>query len=377
MRSKPVLPPQQLRYGYQAGYATLTISVMLLAILILVTLYTARFKVQEQRIMRNHLAAQEATMVADAALERVISELDDDKTNLDRTLSGTLGGASYTATISSQRFDDTLRGVVDIVDVVISARSADGRGQRTVRQQLAVLPIIRSAPDTPVAVRGSMNVSGNFKVAANPNGGGDGVPLSIWTSGDVDINGSGSTCGQQEFEEGRCDSNPFSERGDHGVDILDNDPNFPDDLLEYLFGVPSSQWQSLKASASQIVPNCSSLDADSTGFIWVTGSCAPGGSIGSPENPVAIVVESANVQINGNVVIHGLLFAFTRPDDLNTYDLKLNGGARIEGAVMANRDPKLSNGSLEVRYSQEVLTNIVTNDKFRRLFRIGGSWRDF
>lgn len=359
------------------GYATITLTVLLLAIIILVTLYTARFKVQEQRILRNHAGMQEAAMVADAAMEQIITELDGDKTNLDRTLTGTIGGAVYTATTTSTRYEETLRGVVDIVDIEVIAQSADTRARKTLRQQIAVLPIIRSAPDTPVAIKGSMNVSGNFQVAANPNGGGDGVPLSIWTSGDVDINGSGSTCGQQEYLNGSCSSNPFSERGDHGVDILDNDPNFPDDLLEYLFGVPEAQWEELKASATMIVPNCSSLNSNTTGFIWVTGECAPGTDIGSTENPVAIVVEDSNVRINGNVTINGLLFSFNTPGSSATPEMKLNGGAQIQGAVMSNADPDLSNGALMVRYNQEVLMNVVTNDSFRRIFRVGGSWHDF
>ncbi|RUO49376.1 pilus assembly PilX N-terminal domain-containing protein [Pseudidiomarina donghaiensis] len=361
----------------QTGFATITITVLLLAVIILVTLYTARFKMQEQRIMRNHAGMQEATMVSEAALEQVIIQLDNNKDNLDRTITGTIGGASYSATTVSTRFNNSLRGVVDVVDISLTANSADGRARRVLNQQVAVLPIIRSAPDTPVAIKGTMNVSGNFQVAANPNGGGDGVPLSIWTSGDVDINGSGSTCGQQEYTEGRCSSSPFSERGEHGVDILDNDPNFPPDLFEYLFGVPESQWETLRDAATMIIPNCSSLGPNSTGLIWVTGDCAPGTDIGSEENPVALIVQDTNVRINGNVTINGLVFSFRTPGSTASPELKLNGGANIQGAVMSNYDPDLSNGTLMVRYNEEVLTNIVTNDRFRRIFRIGGSWRDF
>jgi hypothetical protein len=45
--------------------------------------------------------------------------------------------------------------------------------------------------------------------------------------------------------------------------------------------------------------------------------------------------------------------------------------------VMSNRDPDLSNGNLTVRYSGKVLSNLVTNDALRRVYRIGGSWHDF
>lgn len=361
----------------QQGFATITLTVLLLSVIILVTLYTARFKVQEQRIMRNHAGMQEATMVADAALEQMVMLINAERSNLDRTVESNIAGATYTATLSSTRFNGTQWGNVDVVDIVLAANSADGRATRTVRQQVAVLPLVRSAPDTPVAIKGSMNVSGNFQVVANPNGGGDGVPLSIWTEGDVDINGSGSTCGQQEFTQGNCSSQPFSERGDHGVDILDNDPNFPDDLLEYLFGVSEPNWTDLRDSATQIVNNCDTIGPNSSGLIWVVGNCAPGNDIGSPENPVALVIQNGDLAINGNTVVNGLVFAFKTPGDTGDYNLKLNGGATINGAVMSNFDPDLSNGTLIVRYHEEILTNLVTNDAFKRVTRVGGSWRDF
>lgn len=362
----------------QTGFATITLTVLLLSVIILVTLYTARFKMQEQRIMRNHAGMQEATMVADAALEQVVMLINSDKTNLNRTLDGNIAGAQYQATLSSQSFETELRGDVDIVDIVLNARSADGRATRLLRQQVAVMPIIRSAPDTPIAIKGGMVASGNFQVVANPNGGGDGVPLSIWTDADVDINGSGSTCGQEEFEEGICSARPFSERGQHGVDILDNDTeNFPDDLLEYLFGVREENWQDLRDMANVILPDCSSLNAASTGLIWVEGNCdVPSAQIGTADDPVALVVHNGNIKMNANTRFYGMLFAFDN-DDVTEYDMAMNGGAVIHGAVMANQQPDLSNGTLMVHYHLEVLSNIVNNDNFRRVHRVGGSWSDF
>ncbi|WP_127346709.1 pilus assembly PilX N-terminal domain-containing protein [Pseudidiomarina mangrovi] len=363
----------------QTGFATLTLSVLLLAIIILVTLYTARFKMQEQRIMRNHLASQEAAMIAEAALEQVIMLINSDRTDLNRTITSTVAAASYTAVLVGTRYEDTPRGEIDVVDIRLTATSADGRATRTVQQQVAIMPLIRTEPDVPVAIRGSMNVSGSFQVVANPNGGGDGVPLSIWTSGDVDINGNGTTCGQQEFSEGNCATAPFSQRGDHGVDILDNDANFPADLLEYLFGVPEADWQQLRDMAVTEVANCDSLGPTSTGLIWVTGTCnlGAGDQIGSVENPVALIIQDADLTMNGGAEIFGIGFSFATPGNMTNYDFKMNGGAVINGAVMSNRDPDLSNGNLTVRYSGEVLSNLVTNDAFRRVYRIGGSWHDF
>ncbi|PTB83129.1 hypothetical protein C9927_00755 [Pseudidiomarina aestuarii] len=360
------------------GFATLTLSVLLLSIIILATLYTARFKAQEQRVMRNHAAMQEAHTVADAALEQVIMLVDASPGDLNRTINGVIGAASYTANLSGTRLNNTVRGIVDVVDVTVAAQSADGRGTQTFRQQLAVIPLLRTAPDVPLAIKGSINVSGSFEVVANPNGGGDGVPLSIWTSEDVDINGAGTTCGQEEWTTGNCRSNPFSERGDHGVDILDNDPNFPDDLMMYLFGVEEENWADVRAMANAVYPNCDSLSAASSGLIWIDGSCAlSSGQVGTADDPAILVVKDGDIRINGSMEIFGFVFSFRTPGNIANYDLRMNGGAFVQGAVMANFDPNTANGNFTVRYNQEVLETLVESDSFRRVYRVGGSWHDF
>lgn len=362
----------------QQGFATVTLTVLLLAIIILVTLYTAKFKAQEQRIMRNHLAMQEARIVADAALEQTIQEIDADRNNLDRTINGTIAGANYTATITNVNYPNTPRGNVDVVEVDIVANSADGAATQRAHQELVVMSLVRGGPNVPLAIKGGVNVSGSFQVVANPNGGGDGVPLSIWTQDDVDVNGAGTTCGQFEFDNGVCSSQTLSERGDHGVDILDNDPNFPDDLLDYLFGIPETNWEDLKAMANQVLPDCSTLGTGTTGLIWITGACdMPSNDVGTRDNPAIIVIQDGDFKMNGSVTLYGMAFQFTTPGNTTQYDITLNGGAFVEGSVMASQAPKLSNGNLTVRYSLDVLRNVVVNDEFRRLYRVGGSWHDF
>ncbi|MBY6063594.1 pilus assembly PilX N-terminal domain-containing protein [Pseudidiomarina sediminum] len=362
------------------GFATVTITILLLAVVILVTLYTARFKAQEQRIMRNHLAMQEARMVADAALEQTIMRIEEEPSNLTRTITGDLGGAAYTATITHVNYPNTARGNVDVVEVEVVASSVDGSATQRAMQELVVMSLVRGGPNVPLAIRGGINVSGSFEVVANPNGGGDGVPLSIWTRDDVDINGAGATCGQYEFVTGVCSSQTLSERGEHGIDILDNDPNFPDDLLDYLFGIPEDSWQDLRALANQEVDNCNGLGPSTTGLIWVNGDCdMPNGNVGQPTAPALIVVHDGDFKMNGNVTLYGMIFQFVTPDlsPMPQFEITLNGGAYVEGAILASQNPKLSNGNLTVRYSSDVSNSVVTNDEFRRLYRVGGSWHDF
>ncbi|WP_051986695.1 pilus assembly PilX N-terminal domain-containing protein [Pseudidiomarina atlantica] len=367
------------------GFATVTLTVMLLAIIILVTLYTARFKAQEQRIMRNHLAMLEARTVADAALEQTIMELDKDRSNLDRTISGDIGGAEYTATITSVNYPNTPRGNVDVVEVQVIAESADGAATQRAAQKLVVMSLVRGGPNVPLAIRGGINVSGSFQVVANPNGGGDGVPLSIWTDDTVTMSGAGTTCGQWEFDNNVCESQSFSSRGEKGVDILDDDPNFPDDLLDYLFGVPEENWEDLRAMATQVLTDCGALGPNTTGLIWVeppqnsaNGSCnMPNGDVGQQDAPAIIIVQDSDFKMNGNNELFGMVFQFNTPGNTTDYKISLNGGAFVNGSIMASQNPDLSNGNLTVRYDSNVLQAVVVNDEFRRLYRVGGSWHDF
>ncbi|RUO61841.1 pilus assembly PilX N-terminal domain-containing protein [Pseudidiomarina insulisalsae] len=360
------------------GFATVTLTVMLLAIIIIVTLYTARFKAQEQRIMRNHMSMLEARTVADAALEQTIMELDKDRSNLDRTITSSIDGANYTATITSVTYPNTPRGNVDVVELEVVANSADGSATQRAAQQLIVMSLLRGGPNVPLAIRGGINVSGSFQVVANPNGGGDGVPLSIWTDNTVNMGGAGTTCGQWEFDHGVCESQSFSSRGDKGVDILDNDPDFPDDMLNYLFGVPEDSWQQLRDMANLVTSNCSSLGPDTTGLIWVEGNCdMPNGDVGTEDDPALIVVQDGDFKMNGSVQLYGMLFQFNTPGNTTDYKITLNGGAFVNGSVMASQNPDLSNGNLTVRYNVDAMRQVVTGDAFRRLYRVGGSWHDF
>ncbi|MFC0444308.1 hypothetical protein ACFOD1_03245 [Pseudidiomarina halophila] len=370
-----------LRNMRNKGFVTVTLTVLLLAIIILVTLYTAKFKAQEQRIMRNHMALMEARMVGDAALEQVIQEIDKDRTNLDRTFSGEIGGAPYQATIASVNYPTTSRGKVNVVEVEIVANSADGSATKRVFQDLVVMSLVRSEPTVPLAIRGASTASGSFEVVANPNGGGDGVPLSIWSGEDIDGSGSFSTCNQQEYEFGVCGTDTLSENGDFDIDIFDEDPNFPDDLLDFLFGIPESQWETLRNSAEQQLTSCAGLDQNTTGFIWVTGACSIGANttIGSPDAPVILIVHNGDLTMGGGAEVNGMVFQFSPTDDPThgTYDIKLNGTVVVHGALVMNQAVELSNGNFTIHYDGNLLSQMTTESEFLRVYRVGGSWHDF
>lgn len=169
----------------------------------------------------------------------------------------------------------------------VSVANMPGEAARTTLTQAvgqyALLDNLLGKP--PITAAGSVNLVGGLQVVTNPDAGGPGVPVSIWTRKDVDKHGTPNTCYADEFfrygtkggpggtptlvdgmltcDACGCDSDKslsYSSSGalqDEGMDILDIDGNtaatpipkqinydvvpseFPCDLFEYVFQVKS------------------------------------------------------------------------------------------------------------------------------------------
>ncbi|WP_158513118.1 hypothetical protein [Immundisolibacter cernigliae] len=91
-------------------------------------------------------------------------------------------------------------------------------------------------------------------------------------------------------------------------DVVDNDPNFPGDIFAYVFGRSKAAVKASAASAGNVIPNCSGLNANSTGLFWVTGDCNLSNNqvIGSRFAP-AIVVFEQDAHFQGTSHFWGLM----------------------------------------------------------------------
>jgi hypothetical protein len=165
----------------------------------------------------------------------------------------------------------------------VSVASLPGEGTRTTVSQMLGRYLVFN-PDLnkpPVVATGTVDVTGGLQIVTNPNAGGPGVPVSVWTRKDVEKTGQPNTCYYDEFIryggstatwEGSetkvmvCDdcscagdkSLSYDNSGNlqtEGIDILDIDGNtpstpktgqmnydvlpheFPCDLFEFVFGV--------------------------------------------------------------------------------------------------------------------------------------------
>lgn len=370
----------QAQLTHQRGAAVLVSVVLLLVLALLVTLYTGKIKLFEHRIVRNDQNYQYAFAAADAglmkAMGRLTKDADWDGTAFSDTLTGnttyTVSGTTQTITRNSAEFT--------LMTLTSTGTSPDGLGTATVQEQAIIYSVIANPPDAPLIVAGGLNVGGSFEVVANPNGGGTGVPLSIWTDGDVDMNnGSGNTCGQQEYSDGNCSSDPYSENGFQDLDIVDNDASFPSDLFEYMFNVPETNWESVKADADETYANCDSLQVATTGLVWIDGDCSlnAGTVVGTTDDPVILIVTDGDITMNGGATINGIVFSFRKPSTILDFEVNMIGGATVNGTVASNHPVGHANGTYNAVYDADVLSSIETGEAFQRVARVPGSWRDF
>jgi hypothetical protein len=276
-----------------------------------------------------------------------------------------------------------------------------------------------SAPNVPVVVAGSVGVGGDFNIVANPDGGGvtnpnkegHGIPVSVWTGpsgADVNFNSnSAATCYREDFDitlsQPKC-SNPGGGTGEKISsgqtspalsvynpayrDILPNDPNFPTDLFQFLFGVARPNWQTVYNMANsrhQVVAGCSSLSATSGQKFrlwWITGDCSMVSNqvIGSEADPVILVIDDHQLTtIGAGDTIYGLVFLFNNPSNTATPSADFHGSSTIFGSLVSDVGGAAMNGSYSIVYDQTLLENLdsITSSANFSIAYIPGSWRDF
>lgn len=372
------------------GAITVVMALVMLGLALASALYTAKTKMLDVRIANAEIRKNEAILSAESGLKRAMVQLDVESIN-----TGIIN-ADITTTDNDFKVNYDLINTFPIeancpngksktlrlFELSSVGKSRDGTGTRTHAQKVGLMPFTCGTPDSAITVAGSIGISGAFTVGANPNGGGLGVPLSVWSDDEVSLGGNGATCGLEEFRGGYCSDSPYSDSTLEANDILENDAGFPPDLLAYTFGVATANFQELKDKA-EVLSSCATLPNTgtkvTTGFYWIEGGCTLNGNIevGSVAEPVIIVVENGLIRLTGGPIIYGLVFAFeTIP---GSGGVQIVGTNTVRGAIISNHDIDISGGTFNVRYDADVLANISQDSgpKLSKVEVVPGSWKDF
>lgn len=267
-------------------------------------------------------------------------------------------------------------------------------------------------PGAPLTARTNVPLSGTVEIVPNPNGGGIGVPVSSWVNASTGPDASGldcsldvepispnsgsyATCEAHEWygqdtmpadfkcptNNCSCDRNrdrmlTYAQGNDRemGIDIVP-DPDFPCDLWNYTFG---KSWQEVKMDVdsfadNRVLTDCSTLDENSQGIYWVSGSlCRLQNQVGGKSNPVILISAAADTRVSAGAELFGVLFVTDK--EVSGAEFTGNGHATIYGAVIMDATMEHFNGTFQIVWVDNVVEQALETPIFGAL---AGGWTDF
>jgi len=362
---------------YERGAAILLTVVLLLIMVTLITLYTGKIQTFEHQIVINTQNQKWAQLSAKAGLDQGLGMLKVNKFLPGVEVSGNLEDNS---TFIISAISEDLPGSRKLVTIKASGKSADGLAKATVSEQSLVYPILFNQPPAPLMVKHGFSSAGEFEVASNPDGRGIAAPLSLWSDAVVTLSGTHHhSCVLSEFHTGNCSTNTYSDHSIKQPDIADGSASFPEDLLSYLFNIPSTEWIQLQQQSDFLLADCDTLGIGSWGVIWVNGDCDVSAStqIGSQSEPVILVIFDGNVVFQNNVILYGLLFSFRPADSIKVLDINMQTHSVVFGAVVTNYQLGTKGVLTRVVFHADVIQKLQDSKRLQRVARVPGSWHDF
>lgn len=412
-------------YMYQNGAATLLVSIILLIGITLIALFATKIGVLDQKISGNEYRHKEAFSNAEAGLEQAGAYLDANPVLHDPVTApgggwvtcgassvpcNAVNGATFVYTV------DDIAALAESDSFLVKTASntvAVGVGATQDATGLAIAQVaygkatLLSSGEVPPLMMPTGSLSGNFNIVPNPNGGGPGVPVSVWAKDTTDTSGANwKTCDLGEFKDGSnvcmdtksggtsrdwlpctCDIERSNSGNVNEDVVLDPASKFPDSPFAYLFGagadVTAGEVAELKAEIKGkaqsgdglLLQNCTNLESQfsalvGSALVWVEGGCnIPSGSlVGSRDKPIILVVEG-ELRVNANSEIWGIMMGLG--------NFVLNGGPVIHGSAIAEIQGDLTNGTYSQVYDANVFANLRDDSINADLAKIKYSWRDY
>jgi len=256
------------------------------------------------------------------------------------------------------------------------------------------------SPEVPLTTKSSFPPSGTAEVVPNPNAGGIGVPVSVWMNNNTcagstpadPSSGSWATCEMHEWygvdkkpDDMACsgatcscteaESLSFTDANTNklGIDLVIDDA-FPCDLFQFYFGIPRDSYEVVKGY-SKIISDCDSLDENSFGIYWVSGSTCTINSntvVGSADAPVLLISAATTTRFNGGANFYGVLFV-TDVEDAAA-ELHSLGTNTVYGSVINDAVLGAYNGTFQIVWAEDVSERAGNGGG---LGSVLGGWSDF
>ncbi len=395
----------------QAGMAVLTISIILVILVTMVSLYLSRTILFEQKMVNNDFKSKTTFESAEAGLAIALEYLangldrnndgvidpvfDSDNDGVGDSNTGVVGQANVLVSVNEIVAND-----ITSLNVVSQATSLDDASVKTVTTTMQSLDPLPNHPDNPLTTRGSLDVNGSATVH-NPEG-----HSTIWSGGDVDIGSNNSTAtyiadptdatypGCMDIPRG-CAEIQTSNKEIVGLDILEHDSDLfnltPAGIFENFFGMSPKAYKETMASmvidpsapAESIGCAANTYDGCVSGstneVVWYQGDVEiNGGTVGcrssvsgsnlcadSDEAPTILIIDG-DVTFSGSPHFYGVVFIMG--------DASASGNSTFHGAVITGGSLNSTSGSLDIHFNTGLLQKTRWNGP-RTV--AAGSWHDF
>jgi hypothetical protein len=361
----------------QKGAAILLTVVLLLIMVTLVTLYTGKIQSFEHQIVVNTQNQKWAQASAKAGLNQALAKLNVNKM---WPIAGVSGSLEDNSTFTIYATTESLSSYRKLITIRSNGMSADGLAKATVTEKALIYPILFNSPPAPLMVNHGFSSTGEFELAANPDGLGTSFPLSLWSGAAITLSGTQHhSCILSEFNAGNCATNTYSDHTIKLDDIADDSTSFPADLFSYLFNIPSSEWFELQQQSDFVLVDCDTLDINSWGVIWVNGDCdvSAGEQIGNDSEPIILIIFDGDIEFQNDVVMYGLVFAFKPLGSTKILDINMQTNSAVHGSIVTNYQLGTKSLFMRVVFRADVMQKLQNSKKLQRVARIPGSWHDF
>lgn len=329
----------------QSGGISLATALILLVCTSLVVIYAAKQAVLEQAITGNQYRYYSAFAQAEAGLNQALAAYKNNSNDARCELNNKASWSNQQ--FCSQISQQTMNGQT-ITQINAKASSDDKTANIAVRQYIGFSPwLTNSSPAAALIVAGSVNAETALQIAVNPNGGGMGVPISIWSRDAINLNNASLRCHAVDLANQNCD-NPLAA----DLDLVQNVGNQFPDLLAYLFNYASNQANWLKEKAKLLKPEqCQTLN-QTGGLYWVEGdgTCVidQAGQSDQLETSafdpqlVVLIVNNVRLQLKANSQIVGYVLMF---GDQSPQQISIENNATILGGLFSSQNLSINGGN--------------------------------
>ncbi len=393
----------------QTGAATLAMSVVLLLLITMVSMYTSRTVIMEKRISANDFRARQAFEAAESGLQIAIAYIaesggadKDQDGNIDPVFDTDADGVGN---VNTMTFGDnssvtvTVTGAFPQYQIRAVGVSDDRTATQTVRSIGSTTDALPNVPDNPLTTKSAITFNGSATIH-NPEG-----HSTIWSGADVELGANNATATNvaNPADPGyptcmdtsmTCTTTQSSTKVAIGLDVVEYDTSLANLTLEQMFqntfGLSMANYRESRVTLEVQALNVSNLASNdaapgvdmATGeVIWVEGDAtiklgetvgckvAVGGDGICPTASLdpSILIINGDLTTSGSPSFSGIVYVIG--------SVSVTGTTTVTGAMVVNGNV-LSNvgGSLDLWYSSDVLQRSRDNGP---MAGAPGSWQDW